>query len=320
MKRPFRIVYSSDFHASDLVFRKFLSAGLMYEAHALLVGGDLTGKALVPLIRVDGRYEAVVAGVRREAATDAELTQLRQLIANVGYYAQEMTPDEASYYAQHPGEQARLFRSGIEEQLTRWVELAERHLRPRGIRLYLIPGNDDPPFVDEVLARTASDTVVNVDRGRAELGDGAYTLVGLGVSNETPWRCPRDWPEEEIERALRQLLAPVRSPERAILLVHVPPYDSGLDTAPELDEELRIRYAGGQVLMRPVGSRAVRRVIEEVQPLLGLHGHIHESPGFRKLGRTLCVNVGSEYAEGILRAAIINLERDKVKGYLPISG
>lgn len=315
----FRIVYSSDFHASELVFRKFLSAGLMYDAQALVVGGDLTGKALVPLIRVDGRYEAVIAGVRREAETEAELKQLRRLIANVGYYAQEMTPDEARYYAEHPAEQVQLFRRGIEEQLTHWLELAEQHLRPRGIPLYLIPGNDDPLFVDEILGRCAG-TVLNVDRRRVELAGGEYTLVGLGVSNETPWRCPRDWPEEQIERELRWLVEPVPARERIILLVHVPPYDSGLDTAPALDDELRIRYAGGQVLMEPVGSRAVRRVIEEVQPLLGLHGHIHESPGFRKLGRTLCVNVGSEYAEGILRAAIINLERGKVKGYLPISG
>jgi Icc-related predicted phosphoesterase len=315
----FRIVYSSDFHASELVFRKFLSAGLMYQARALVVGGDLTGKALVPLIRVDGRYEAVIAGVRRTAETESELKQLRRLIANVGYYAQEMTPDEAQHYFDRPAEQLQLFRRGIEEQLTRWLELADQHLRPRGIPLYLIPGNDDPPFVDELLNQVGS-SVVNVDRRRVELAGGEYLLVGLGVSNETPWHCPRDWPEERIEQELRRLLEHVHEPARSILLVHVPPYDSGLDTAPSLDQELRIRYAGGQVLTEPVGSRAVRRVIEEFQPLLGLHGHIHESPGFRKLGRTLCVNVGSEYAEGILRAAIINLERQKVKGYLPISG
>jgi Icc-related predicted phosphoesterase len=87
-----------------------------------------------------------------------------------------------------------------------------------------------------------------------------------------------------------------------------------------LDENLKIVARGGQVLMKPVGSSAVRAVIERVQPLLALHGHIHESPGHVRIGRTLCINAGSEYAEGILKAAIINLERERVKGHVLVSG
>jgi Icc-related predicted phosphoesterase len=64
----------------------------------------------------------------------------------------------------------------------------------------------------------------------------------------------------------------------------------------------------------------VRHFIERVQPLLTLHGHIHEAPGHVRIGRTLCINAGSEYAEGILKAAIINLERDRIKGHILISG
>jgi Icc-related predicted phosphoesterase len=87
-----------------------------------------------------------------------------------------------------------------------------------------------------------------------------------------------------------------------------------------LDENLQIIARGGQVLTKPVGSTAVRKVIEDVQPLLTLHGHIHEAAGHTRIGKTLAINAGSEYAEGIMKAAIINLEPDRIKGHVLISG
>lgn len=315
----FRLVFASDFHGSDLVFRKFLRTVELYQAQALLIGGDLTGKALVPIVRRNGTYEAELAGVRHIARTTSELRQLEQLIANVGYYPRVMDAAEVGALASDPAALDALFRSCIQSQIERWLELATDYLRRHGVRLYVIPGNDDPPFIDALL-RSAGDPIVFADGQCLPLAEGLYTVVGLGVSNPTPWNCPRDWPEEQIEETLRCLLSHVPDPRAAILLVHVPPYDSGLDLAPVLDEQLRIRYAGGQVLLQPVGSRAVRTIIEAFQPLLGLHGHIHESPGFRRIGQTLCVNMGSEYGEGILRAAVINLDGRRIKGYLPATG
>ncbi|MDW8005101.1 MAG: metallophosphoesterase [Thermomicrobium sp.] len=317
--RTLRIVFSADFHGSDLVFRKFLRTVELYGAQALLLGGDLTGKALVPILKRNGRFEAELAGVRHVVTTATELRQLEQLVTNVGFYPKVMEPDDVEALAHDPQALDALFREVITKQITEWLEVAVRFLRRTGARLYLIPGNDDPAFLDPLL-RAAGAPIEVVDGTATELVDSDYTVIGLGVANQTPWGCPRDWPEERIEETLRGLLGRVPDPHRAILLVHVPPYDSGLDMAPVLDEQLRIRYAGGQVLLQPVGSRAVRRIIEQFQPLLGLHGHIHESPGFRRIGRTLCVNVGSEYGEGILRAAVINLEDGRVKGYLPTSG
>ena len=45
----------------------------------------------------------------------------------------------------------------------------------------------------------------------------------------------------------------------------------------------------------------------------GIHGHIHESRGTFKLGKTLCINPGSEYTEGILRGSLIELRGGKVR-------
>lgn len=313
-----RVLYGSDFHGSDLVFRKFLRAGLTYEADALVVGGDITGKAIVPLVHLgDGRYEAYLFGTRHEARTQQERIQLQKLIGNVGFYAVELEQDEVQAARHDSGRLEEMFTDLMRRKLTEWIALAEEHLRPKRIGLYLMPGNDDIHAIDEAL--TTSAVVRNPDGERLWLDDD-HELVGLGAANPTPWQCPRDLPEDELAARIHRLTAQLERPQTAVFVFHVPPYDSGLDMAPELDAELRIKHAGGQVLMKPVGSTAVRAAIEQVQPLLSLHGHIHESPGFRRIGRTLCVNAGSEYAEGILKAAVINLEPDRVKGYLPISG
>jgi Icc-related predicted phosphoesterase len=69
-----------------------------------------------------------------------------------------------------------------------------------------------------------------------------------------------------------------------------------------------------------VGSKAVRTAIEKHYPLLGLHGHVHESRGKTALGRTLCFNPGSFYTEGILTGAVIDLDKKGVKRWFFFSG
>ena len=130
---------------------------------------------------------------------------------------------------------------------------------------------------------------------------GGLRLMSYGWSNETPWKTPREVPEEELYRRLDGLAEQVDDARRAVFMIHVPPHDSGLDTAPILDENLRPTVSAGDVLRGPVGSTAVRRLIEERQPVLSVHGHVHESGGERKIGRTVCVNPGSEANHGILR-------------------
>ena len=96
-------------------------------------------------------------------------------------------------------------------------------------------------------------------------------------------------------------------------MIHVPPHDSGLDEAPLLDENLRPTISAGDVLRGPVGSTAVRRIIETYQPVLSVHGHIHESGGERRIGDTLCINPGSEANAGILRGYLIDIGKKGIE-------
>jgi Icc-related predicted phosphoesterase len=313
-----RILYASDFHGSEAFFRKFLGAALEYEAQVLIVGGDVTGKAMIPIVHQGGgRYVGHLFGGKEEPSTPEELEKFKQKIRNVGFYPIVLEKEEAQELEADPQKLNSRFEAEMKRVLRQWLQLAEETLAPRGISLYFMPGNDDIPAIDQVIEEF--EHVKNPDMQHFWI-DEYHELVGLANSNMTPWSCPRDVEEEELRQKLGQLESMLEAPERAVVVIHVPPHDSGLDVCPELDENLRIVHRGGQILMKAVGSTAVREFIERVQPLLSLHGHIHEAAGHTRIGRTLAINSGSEYAEGIMRAAIINLEPQRVRGHMLISG
>jgi Icc-related predicted phosphoesterase len=212
---------------------------------------------------------------------------------------------------------AKRFEQEMIQRVRAWMALAEEKLAPRNLHLYFMPGNDDIFAIDPAIE--GYDHIHNPD-GRRFWIDDDHELVGVSYANLTPWRCARDVPEEVLTSKLEQAVALLEAPERSVLVIHVPPFDSGIDVCPELDENMQIVHRAGHVLMKPVGSPSVRATIEKVRPLLTLHGHIHEAPGHARIGPTLSINAGSEYAEGILKAAVINLERDRVKGHMLISG
>jgi uncharacterized protein len=277
-----------------------------YKADVALVAGDLTGKAIVPIVSRGDRYHAELFGVHRTARGDEELVQLERDIADVGYYSFVAASDaEAERLAGDAAERDALLHRLMNERVEAWMRLATERLADSDVPLYLIPGNDDDFGIDLILS---SDEFrpVNVD-GKVIDIPGGLQLLSYGWSNPTPWQTPREVPEEELYRRLDELAEQVRDPRRAVFMIHVPPHGSGLDTAPILDENLRPTVSAGDVLRGPVGSTAVRRLIEERQPLLSIHGHIHESGGERKIGSTLCVNPGSEANHGILRGYLIDI-------------
>lgn len=313
-----RILYGSDFHGSELVFRKFLSASIQYQADVLIVGGDVTGKAMIPIVHQgDGRYVGYLFGRKEEPDSEDKLEKFKRTISNVGFYPIVVEKDEASALESDPQLMSQRFESEMCQRLRQWLKLAEETLIPRNKQLYFMPGNDDLYSIDAVIEEF--EHVYNPDMKRFVI-EGDYEIYGLSNANMTPWACARDLEEEDLAKRLEALEAMITNAERAIMVLHVPPYASGLDTCPELDKDLKIVAQGGQVVMKSAGSTAVKAFLERVQPLLSLHGHIHESPGHVRLGRTLAINAGSEYAEGIMKAAIINLEGGKVKGHLLISG
>lgn len=317
-KEPRSVLYfASDLHGSEKCFRKFLNGGKIYGADVMVLGGDVAGKAIQAITRTGiGTYECTFRGARYEVHDGDEVTELEQMIADFGYYPYRADPGELEG-RQADGTMEKLFVELMCERLTRWMELADERLRPLGIPVYWMLGNDDPEELGSVL--DAAPWGVHCD-GRVEVLASGHEFLSFGYSNITPWHSYRELPEDEILRRLNALCELLVDPARAIFNVHAPPFDSGLDEAPVLAEDLTVQSSAGQVKMAPVGSTAVREVIERVQPLLGLHGHIHESSGFRQIGRTLCVNPGSDYGTGVLNGFIATLELDRIRAHQFVRG
>jgi uncharacterized protein len=301
-----RLLVASDLHAAEGAWRKLLNAVRLgiWEADAVLVAGDLSGKSLVPLVRSNGSWHGEVGGRELMARDEDELKALERRLADQGLYGVAMSEEEVAELSD-PATLERRFLEAISQRLEAWMELATERLSESQTPLYLIPGNDDPYEIDPVLEGAAG--VINADGRVVRLPDGRE-LIGFASSNPTPWRTPRELEEEDIEERLRALVESAELPASAVLMTHVPPHDSSIDTVPMLDENMRPVITAGDVLQVPCGSVGVRRVIEEFQPVLSIHGHVHESPGHVRVGSTLCVNAGSEAGVGILRACLVDVD------------
>jgi uncharacterized protein len=313
----FKAYYASDIHGSELLWRKFLNAGKFYGADVLIMGGDIAGKAVIPIVRRDGVFYAPeIAG--DQAFAEDEVPALERRIRDRGLYPHQMTSEElASTHGDKAATDA-LFLRVMESTLTRWLEMAAERLAGARARLYVMLGNDDEPALREVLA--ASPAVVDPEDVVVDLGEGIQ-MMSCGFANPTPWHSPREMPEDQLRVHLDRLAAQLDDPSRSVFNVHVPPIRTSIDTAPVVSADLAPVIQGGSVLMGSAGSEAVRGVIETYQPLVALHGHIHESRGIAKLGRTVCLNPGSEYSEGVLHGALLEFDGKKgLKRYQLTSG
>jgi hypothetical protein len=321
-RRWTRLFFTTDLHGSEDCFRKLITAVTMYKADVVVIGGDICGKMVVPIVRqTDGSYRATFLEREHVLADDEEVANLERLINRSGLYPYRVDASELEELARSPERVDELTKELVLERVERWVHLAEEKLAGIAVRFFVSAGNDDYYEVDEILER--SSLVVN-HNGKVVAVDDEHEMIGLGYANETPWQCPRDISEQELADKIEELVRQVRSVESSIFCFHVPPVDSQLDTCPRLDaSEFPPRIVtdpSGRPVLHGAGSTAVRAAIERYQPLLGLHGHIHESRGIVNIGKTLAVNPGSEYSEGILRGVIVNLTGDGILSYQFTSG
>ncbi len=311
------IYFVADIHGSDVCWRKFLNAAKFYGVDTIIVGGDVTGKALVPLIeRRDGRVEARIAGRVQTARSPEEVAELEARVRFNGFYAYRCTEDEYEKLAVDDEHRDEVFERIMADTLRDWLQLADERLHRTGIRALVMPGNDDGWYVDDVLTESAE--VINSDGRIVDLGD--YQVLGFGPSNRTPWNTHREMDESDIAARLEALLPQVDPAKPMILATHVPPHGVGLDVAPKLREDLSVVIQGGEPVMVPVGSTAVRDFINKVQPMLALHGHIHESRGVAKMGQTIAINPGSAYSTGALYGTIVTLKKGKVVSHQLVTG
>jgi uncharacterized protein len=312
-----RLFFATDIHGSEICWKKFLNAGKFYGADVLVLGGDMTGKALVPIVALpDGRFKATLLQQEFTLAGEDEAQDMERRVASRGYYPFRTTPEQLELLQNSPASVDALFHEQMVRTLERWVALADQRLAGSGIRCYVSPGNDDPPAIDEVLQGAAH---VQLAEGRAvELGDG-FSMVSTGWANVTPWKTYRELPEEQLAARIAAMIPPGLDMRRMVFNFHCPPYGSNLDEAPEIDADLNVKDAGHTLV--PVGSTAVRNAIMRHQPLLSLHGHIHEGKGTARLGKTLAINPGSLYEQGVLQGALVDLDPKKgIRSYTLTTG
>ncbi len=320
---PTRLFYATDIHGSEVTFRKFLNAARFYEVDALVYGGDLMGKLVVPIVReAGGTWRASLQGQQHHLTSPGQLEDFKKRLDTLGFYPYECDPEE---YRQYEGKQEaidRLFDRLAKERLARWVELAEERLAGTDIRCYLCGGNDDTDEVLSALDSLPQERVVACEERAVPLDD-EHVMVTVGYSTPTPWNTPRERSEEDIAEAIRKVMAGVNDASRAVFNFHAPPLDSGLDTCMKLDASVwppRPVLQNGQPVYYGGGSGAVTEALLEHQPVVGLHGHIHESRGVARFGRTPGFNPGSEYGEGVLRGVIVAIRGGEVVGQQFTSG
>lgn len=311
-----RIFFATDIHGSEVCWRKFLNAGAFHKADVLVMGGDMTGKAMVPIVARDGGWRLSLQDQEHLLSTEDEVRAMEKRILDRGYYPIRLSADEVAAWEADPALVDARFKAEMTSNVERWMALADERLKGTGRRCIVSPANDDIFELDPII--DAAELVDLGEQNTIEL-DG-FTMVSTGWANTTPWNTYRELPDDQLRTRIDELVKDVPDKHRAIFNFHAPPYGSNLDSAPQLNPDMTY-VAGGRALV-PVGSHAVRDSIAEYGPVLSLHGHIHEGRGAVKIGRTLAVNPGSTYEDGVLQAAIVDLDSRKgeVKQYLLING
>ncbi len=312
-----RIYFATDIHGSEICWKKFLAAAKYYGAEILVLGGDMTGKALVPVVKLgNGTWKSVLLQETHELETEAEVAAMEASISSRGYYPFRTDEEEMNAFSAQPELVDQLFHKLVLETAARWMDIADTRLAGTGVACYVCPGNDDSFDIDGVIAQ--SKLVRDAEGKVVELGAGFF-MASTGWSNPTPWQTHREEKEDDLYRRISGVIPAGADYSRWIFSLHAPPHASGLDDAPEMDEHLNVLNAGQSTV--PVGSTAVRRIIEERKPLLSLHGHIHEAKGVARIGKTLCINPGSLYEQGVLQGALLEVDgRKGIRSYVLTTG
>lgn len=312
-----RLFFATDVHGSEICWKKFLNAGKFYKADVLVLGGDMTGKALVPIQQQgDGTWKGVLLQQEFLLRTEDEVRDFEKRVGSRGYYPFRASADLMQEFRDDPKKVEVFFNQQMLKVLKQWMELADSKLADTPIKCFVSPGNDDDFSVDEVVKQAKR---VTLAEGIAvELGDG-FQMISTGWSNITPWKTHREASEADLSKRIEAMVPQGANMQKMVFNFHCPPYGSNLDEAAQLDDDLNVVDAGRSVI--PVGSKAVRDAIMKYQPLLSLHGHIHEGKGTARLGKTLAINAGSLYEQGLLQGAIVELDPKKgVKSYQLTTG
>jgi len=318
-KSETKLYYAADVHGSTTCFHKFINAAAFYGANVLVLGGDVTGKSALFIRDLGGGqgYTCSFLGKDYVFTTQSELDNFRKLVKGAGYYPYVAKQDEIDACHADPAQMEAVFEQMMRTSIEEWIAFAEERLKGKGVSCYIMAGNDDPEFIDQLLRQ--GDIVQNPDGAVVRL-DEWHQMASCGYSNPTPWDSPRECTEQQLTAKIDAMMADVADPAHAILNIHVPPFDSGLDDAPVLLEGQKVKQTMGQVEIAPAGSTAVAAAIRKYGFQLSLHGHIHEAHAIKKIGNTVAINPGSDYGEGALHGALVTFKGEKLASYQLVTG
>ncbi|UCG01177.1 MAG: metallophosphoesterase [Candidatus Heimdallarchaeota archaeon] len=327
-----RFFFCTDIHGSEAVWRKFLNTAKYLKVDTLIMGGDITGKRIVPIIQQpDGTWKGSIYGVDDQQVgmrTEEELLDFERRARFAGCYTHRLTPEEDAILSSSDSisEDNKMIKGGALDQLfdkveaeglQLWIDMIDDVMNdgekrvPEGTKIIICPGNDDKFAIDEIIEKDPR--VIFGEGAKVDLDDD-HEMISYGWTNPTPWHTYRECDDETIGKKIEELISLIDNMNNAVFCFHCPPHDSIIDEAPLLNEDLTyVGYSGGEPIRGPVGCKAVRSAIEKYQPLMGLFGHIHESAGSMKIGRTYCLNPGSEYTEAILKGFLVELKKGKIK-------
>jgi Icc-related predicted phosphoesterase len=271
---------------------------------------------MIPIVkRDDGKWEATLLDTQY-SLEEKDLHEFETKCRSISYLPFRTAPEELKRISADEEYKEHIFEELEKRILTYWLTLIPEKV-PEGCRIIISPGNDDKLGIDEVIKGCRD---VTYGEEEAVALDDEHEIACCGWSNPTPFDSPRECSEEELEQKLEKVISKIKNIKKSIFCFHVPPYDTRIDDAPYLDKKMRPNYFSGKPDMVQAGSKAVRKMIDKYQPLLGLHGHIHESPGKYKIGRTECLNPGSEYTEGIFKGFLVEAEGEKILKLQRIEG
>ncbi|NYB51960.1 MAG: metallophosphoesterase family protein [Methanobacteriaceae archaeon] len=140
-----------------------------------------------------------------------------------------------------------------------------------------IPGNCDPGSMHINMDNTQA---INIHARNIVINN--IGVCGFGGSNPTPFDTPLEFEEVQIYDEAKKALEGIKEEKITLFITHAPPYGTKTDLLPS---------------GMHVGSKSLRKIIEEVQPTLNICGHIHEARGTDQIGKTKIINPG-QMSEG----------------------
>ena len=311
------IFFATDIHGSEVCWRKFLNAGTFHKADVLVMGGDMTGKAMVPIVSRTVGWDLRLQDQDYVLSTEDEVKAMEKRIADRGYYPIRLTRDEVAAWEADPALVDARFKAEMVGMVERWMALADERLKGTGIRCVVSPANDDIFELDPIIEAAE---LVDLGEGNTIELDG-FTMVSTGWANPTPWNTFRELPEDRAPDADRRARSPTSPTRTARSSTSMRRRTARTSTTPPSSTPTCATCRAARRSCRSVRTRCATRSSSTGRSL-SLHGHIHEGRGAVKIGATLAVNPGSTYEDGVLQAAIVDLDSKKgeVKRYLLING